>query len=579
MTDCNRAALDVLSARVRVVLLLVATWGQGCRSLPAGPVAIESLRVGAPVDFGRIWVGFPAAIEFEVVNPNPVTVALQWSTSEPFTVLEGQPSVAAGASSVARIGFHPSDAGLFAADLVINEVPVRLTGEGVFPFDCAPATACTTVAFSPDAGTCLSAPRPDGTDCTSTNACFNAARCERGECVGTLTTCDDHDACTLDVCGQEGCAHLDALPRCRQPVAPCQVASCDRDAGCGNTPAPDGTSCGASDCSTAQVCIGGSCVTRPVPQDQPCSVAACVDAGVGCGVLQLNGAVVRCGGCSAGQVCDATTHACTTPATSCTANGVACGTTVDACGLPVPCPDTCPANCLGTTCGSRCLPVTCAHHGAQCGITGDGCGAILCCGDCTAAYRCGAVTPNRCDVLPSGDGGACVPRTCATLGATCGSPSDGCGGTLSCGTCTAPEECGGAGTYRCGSPLEAECGPIGVAGQIFACGGCPPGMTCGGGGAPYRCGVGACQPLSCVQQNVNSGPAGDGCGGLLQCGSGGTPVPLAWCTTPLYRRCAPKPLACRQLGFDCGVAQSACGPSIDCGTCLAPQTCQSNRCR
>jgi cellulase/cellobiase CelA1 len=47
----------------------------------------------------------------------------------------------------------------------------------------------------------------------------------------------------------------------------------------------------------------------------------------------------------------------------------------------------------------------------------------------------------------------CVPRTCASAGANCGSLSDNCGGTLSCGSCTAPDTCGGGGTAnKCGSP-------------------------------------------------------------------------------------------------------------------------------
>ena len=41
---------------------------------------------------------------------------------------------------------------------------------------------------------------------------------------------------------------------------------------------------------------------------------------------------------------------------------------------------------------------------------------------------------------------ACVPKTCAQLGFTqCGSPSDGCGGTLSCGTCSGNNYCNSTG--------------------------------------------------------------------------------------------------------------------------------------
>jgi hypothetical protein len=44
---------------------------------------------------------------------------------------------------------------------------------------------------------------------------------------------------------------------------------------------------------------------------------------------------------------------------------------------------------------------------------------------------------------PSGLGGgnACVPTTCGAAGATCGSLSDGCGNTLSCGTCGTGQTC------------------------------------------------------------------------------------------------------------------------------------------
>jgi hypothetical protein len=39
-----------------------------------------------------------------------------------------------------------------------------------------------------------------------------------------------------------------------------------------------------------------------------------------------------------------------------------------------------------------------------------------------------------------------VPTTCTAQAKNCGSIADGCGGTLTCGTCTAPQTRGGAGT-------------------------------------------------------------------------------------------------------------------------------------
>jgi hypothetical protein len=44
-----------------------------------------------------------------------------------------------------------------------------------------------------------------------------------------------------------------------------------------------------------------------------------------------------------------------------------------------------------------------------------------------------------------------VPTTCAAVGAACGAVPNGCGGTLSCGTCPAGQQCGGAGApNQCG---------------------------------------------------------------------------------------------------------------------------------
>jgi hypothetical protein len=66
----------------------------------------------------------------------------------------------------------------------------------------------------------------------------------------------------------------------------------------------------------------------------------------------------------------------------------------------------------------------------------------------------------------------------------CGLIGDGCGGVLDCGPCT-----------------EA-------------------GESCGGAGVPNQCGAGTggCNPLTCSDQGIQCGAAGDGCGGLLDCG-------------------------------------------------------------
>jgi hypothetical protein len=56
------------------------------------------------------------------------------------------------------------------------------------------------------------------------------------------------------------------------------------------------------------------------------------------------------------------------------------------------------------------------------------------------------------------DGGPCVPATCTSLMYTCGFAADGCGGSLQCGPCNAPETCGGGGTpFTCGPTCTGLC--------------------------------------------------------------------------------------------------------------------------
>jgi endo-1,3-1,4-beta-glycanase ExoK len=70
------------------------------------------------------------------------------------------------------------------------------------------------------------------------------------------------------------------------------------------------------------------------------------------------------------------------------------------------------------------------------------------CGDgvCHKTERC-STCPQDCGVCQPD----CIPTTCEAQGKNCGSISDGCGGSLSCGSCASPETCGGGGTANvCG---------------------------------------------------------------------------------------------------------------------------------
>jgi len=140
----------------------------------------------------------------------------------------------------------------------------------------------------------------------------------------------------------------------------------------------------------------------------------------------------------------------------------------------------------------------------------------------------------------------CTPLTCANYPAgTCGVQSDGCGGlTTNCGTCMAPQ-------------------------------------TCGGGGTPNMCGApdaGSCTPKTCAQQGIACGPAGDGCGGILQCPAcpTGQVCSQGQCYAPDAGppMCIPK--TCAAQGIQCGLAGDGCGNIIQCPACPTGQTCNSS---
>src|SRR5207237_3208022 len=82
-----------------------------------------------------------------------------------------------------------------------------------------------------------------------------------------------------------------------------------------------------------------------------------------------------------------------------------------------------------------CAPISCAAVGKNCGTMSDGCGTTLTCGTCSGSLTCGGGgTANVCGPL--------TPTTsCAAQGKNCGAIRDGAGGWLACGTCTSAQVC------------------------------------------------------------------------------------------------------------------------------------------
>jgi len=108
----------------------------------------------------------------------------------------------------------------------------------------------------------------------------------------------------------------------------------------------------------------------------------------------------------------------------------------------------------GTPDAAQCTPTTCQAAGKNCGAMPDGCGGVIQCGSCTAPETCGGSAANVCGA------GTCTPTTCAAQGKNCGTISDNCSDVLACGSCTTPETCGGRGVANvCGAKPNTDSGP------------------------------------------------------------------------------------------------------------------------
>lgn len=229
---------------------------------------------------------------------------------------------------------------------------------------------------------------------------------------------------------------------------------------------------------------------------------------------------------------------------------------------------------ITSTCG--CAPTTCAAQSKNCGTIPNGCGGTLTCGSCTLSQQTcgGGGIANVC---------GCTKTSCAAQGKNCGTIPDGCGGTLNCGSCTLPVTCGGSGIANvCGcTPTTCaaqgkNCGTISdTCGGNLSCGNCTFPQICGGANIANVCG---CTPSNLACGANNCGSASDGCGGTISCGSCVSPnTCLITSRTSGICTCAPNTKVQSCGTSNCGSASDGCGGTIICGTgtgiCVSPLTC------
>ena len=179
---------------------------------------------------------------------------------------------------------------------------------------------------------------------------------------------------------------------------------------------------------------------------------------------------------------------------------------------------------------------------------------------------------------------ACIPTSCAAQGKNCGTIPSGCGGTLTCGVCTAPQACGGGGTANvCGlatlsslalNPTSAVGGtpsigtvtltsaaPTGGSVATLASGGAaasvPASVTVAAGATSASFTVTTSAVTASTVTSISASLLGSTKTALL------TVNPAVACT----------PTTCAVQGKNCGTISDGCGGTLVCGSCTAPQTC------
>ncbi len=403
-------------------------------------------------------------------------------------------------------------------------------------------------------------------------------------------------------------------------AASCRALTCEQARaecgligdGCGGV--VDCGACGAGQfCGVLKPsrCASASELCAPLTPDEACVDKSCGAAGDGCG------GTIDCGSCADDEVCGLVTpfecapapefsaQSCPAELGNCEEQGVECGFAGNGCGEVIDCnqevggclaDEVCGAETVGR-CGlpPDCLPLSAAEAcDGRCGFVSNGCGVEVDGGliDCSAlGFGCaddeicgGAGVANECATTAE----VCSPITAqqACEDKQCGAVSDGCSGSVGCGTCAAGTTCREGSCELDCSPLSATdaCADKGCGvttdgcGGTIDCGSCPSGETCGATEA-YQCGVriDGCQPMTPAEACADKecGVTSDGCGtdaaSLIDCDAltGGCGAGEACGVGAAYQCDDPmagcvQASSCRELGWECGLAVDECGNVFDC---------------
>jgi hypothetical protein len=478
---------------------------------------------------------------------------------------------------------------------------------------------------APDAGASLDAGALDAGPACDPDASVDI------DCTGLCGPV--HDACTgaTKMCG--GCVPAPTadggteIRVCDLTTNTCvkpKITCADLNAQCGTVR----DSCGDFlDCPDTMTkgCPAGKQCNPDTNACEDCETVTCADLGYQCGFAWLGcgpdtaSNYTDCGGCTpdadgGARTCNAVFHNCEpscTPGTAAAicaaahaASGVECGFISNGCGGIVDCDNVAGFGCKsGQSCGVRGIanhcdpqetPDECVALGRTCGdITSSCTKATIHCGDCATGQVC-----NSNGVC----GPPCAAKKCSDFAQyECGSFNDGCGGTVTCGTCPngvcnqttntccATKQCSVDYAGHCGSALPNGCG------QNTAACPCAAGVcTVDGGAAPVvGAGVaGACCAPHPATFYSGQGQCGtslpDGCGGAfdvtcaagLECVANATGAPGPAPAKGVVGSCCTRTDSCNLASGTCGQIQDSCrtGATYSCNKCVTGTQCTNNAC-
>ena len=372
-------------------------------------------------------------------------------------------------------------------------------------------------------------------------------------------------------------------------------------------------------CPTGQTCSSGVCQTTCTPKTCASLKYACGSASDGCGKT------LNCGTCASGKICNANKCVVCVPNTVsgckvCKSDGSAWVDTDSKCASG--------QKCQNGVCVAICTP-TCTTSGAkQC----SGTASYQICALSGGCLKWGAATACPTGQTCSGTGVCktrCTPKTCSSLGYTCGTASDGCGKTLNCGTCASGKVCVSGKCLICTPNSVSGCKVCKSDGSAWVDtdSKCASGQKCQNGvcvakyectpyqinGCAYcaadgsgwlddnskcdngkKCSFGKCV-TSCTNECTTSGAKQCSGNGVQTC-----TMPsdcLKWSSAvacPTGQTCSGAGVCavscasdsnstfCLHLGKNCGsiTANDNCGTSrtVNCGTCASGYTCTANKC-